>query len=59
MNKIFEASTFEPDRKFENTIIEIKDNHLKRIAYAATNKSAITSFDENIDPLCINNIFEA
>ena len=46
-------------QSFEKNIIEIKNNHLKSIASAATNPSAITSFDENSDPLCINNSFEA
>ena len=59
MNKSFEAAKFEPDPTFENTINEIKDSHLKSIASVATNLSAITSFDENLDPICINNTFEA
>ena len=59
MNNSFEAEKFEPDPKFENTINKIKDNHLKIIASAATDPSAITSFDNNFDPLCINNRFEA
>ena len=37
----------------------IKDNHLKIISSAATNPSDITFFDENFDPLCMNNRFEA
>ena len=59
MNNSFEAEKFESDPTFEKNIIDIKDNHLKSIASAATNPSAITSFDENLDPLCINNSFEA
>ena len=57
MNNIFEAEKFKPGPTFENNINEIKDNHLKIIAYAAMNLSAITSFDENFDPLRMNNIF--
>ena len=59
MNNSFEAEKFEPYPTFEKTINEIKDNHLKSISSAAKNSSAITSFDENSDPLCINNSFEA
>ena len=59
MNNRFEVEKFEPDPSFENTIIEIKDNHLKSIASAAMNPSAMTSFDDNLYPLCINNSFEA
>ena len=55
MNNIFEAA----NPTFENIINDIKDNHLKSIASTATNPSAIASFDENFDPLCINNNFEA
>ena len=59
MNNIFEASTFEPEPTFEKTTNDIKDNHLKSIASAAMNISAITSSDEKIDPLSMNNSFEA
>ena len=59
MNNSFEAEKFEPDTTFENTINEIKENLLKIIASTATNPSAIISFDENSDPLFINNRFEA
>ena len=59
MNNSFEASKLEPDPTFENNINNIKDNHLKSIASAATNPSSITSFDNNYDPLCVNNSFEA
>ena len=59
MNNIFEVVKFEPEPTFQNTIIEIKDNHLKSIASAAMNPSAMTSFDDNLYPLCINNSFEA
>ena len=48
-----------PDTTFEKTINEIKYSHLESITSSATNPSAITSFDDNSDPLCINNIFEA
>ena len=59
MNISFEAEKFEPEPTFEKTINEIKDNHLKSIASFATNPSAITSFDENVYLVCINNSFEA
>ena len=59
MNNSFEAATFEPEPTLENTINEIKDNHLKIIASAATNPSDITSSEETFDPFCINNSFES
>ena len=59
LNNISESAKFEPEPTFEKTIIEIKDNHLKSIASAAMNLSAMTSFDDNLYPLCINNSFEA
>ena len=59
MKNSFEAEKFEPDPTFENTINDIKDIHMKSITYAATNPSDITSFDDNFDPLCIKNSFEA
>ena len=59
MNNSFEAEKLEPDPTFETTINKIKENHLKIIAYAETNPSVITSFGKNLDPLCINNSFEA
>ena len=51
MNNRFKATKFEPDPIFENTINEIKDNHLKSIASSDTNVSAITSFDGKFDSL--------
>ena len=59
MNNSFEAAKFEPGPTFENTINDIKDNLLIIIASASTNPSAIKLFDENFDPLYINNIFES
>ena len=59
MNNSFESAKFKPDPKSEKTINDIKDCHLKSIASAATNPSAITSFDKSFDPLCINNSCEA
>ena len=59
MNDGFETEKFDPKSKFENTINDIKDIHLKSIASAAMNMSYITSFDKNFDPLSMNNIFEA
>ena len=54
MNKRFKAEKSEPAPTFEKTI-----NHLESIASTAMNISAITSFDENFDPICMSNIFEA
>ena len=59
MNNSSEAAKFEPEPTFENIIIEIKDNHLRSIASAAKNPSAIIFYDNKIDPLCIKKIFEA
>ena len=59
INSSSEAAKFAPDPTFEKTINDIKDNHLKIFTSDVTNVSAITSFYENFDPLCINNIFEA
>ena len=42
MISIIEASKFEPEPTFENTINDIKDNYMKTIASAAMNLSAIT-----------------
>ena len=41
MNNITEVEKFKPERTFEKTINDIKDNHLKSITYIATNLSAI------------------
>ena len=59
MNNSFEASKFEPEPTFEKTVNKIKFNHLKSIVSAAMNLSALTSFDNKIDPLSMNNSFEA
>ena len=59
MNNRFEAEKFEPDPTFENNINDIKDSHLKVISSASKNTSAITYFDNNSDPIYINNSFEA
>ena len=59
MNRIIEAEKFEPETTFENNINEIKDNNMKIIASAAMNLSDITSFEGKVDPLSMNNIFEA
>ena len=59
MKNIFEAEKLETEPTFENTINEIKYNHLGSIASAAMNLSAIAFFDENIDTLYMNNIYEA
>ena len=59
MNNKFEAAKFETEPIFENTINQIKYDHMKSIAYATTNISAITSFDKNFDPLSMKNSFEA
>ena len=59
MKNRFEAAKFETDPKFKNTIIDIKYNHLKSIAFTTTNPSAIIIFDKKIDPICTNNSSEA
>ena len=53
MNSIIEEAKFEPEPISENTINEIKDDHMKIITSVAMNLSAITlnkpsSFSENI-----------
>ena len=57
MNNIFEAAKFESRPTFENNVNEIKDNYMKSIASTSKNTSAITSFDNKFDPLCMNNSF--
>ena len=47
MNSRIEVEKFEPGPTFENTINEIKENHLKIIASTTMDISAITLFDEN------------
>ena len=42
MISIIEASKFEPEPTFENTINDIKENYMKSIASAAMNLLAIT-----------------
>ena len=59
MNSSIEVEKFEPEPTFENNINEIKDNHLKSIASAVMNISAITFFDDNLEPLSMNNSSEA
>ena len=53
INSIIEVEKFEPEPTFENTINDIKDNHLKIIASAAMNVSYIPLFDENIEQLSV------
>ena len=59
MNNRFESEKFEPDPTFERDMNEIKDSYMKIIASAATNPSVIISFDDNFDPLFINNSSKA
>ena len=59
MNSSIEVAKFEPEPTFEITINEIKDNHLKSIASAAMDISAINLFDNHIEPLSMKNSFEA
>ena len=42
MNSIIEVTKFEPGPTFEKNINDIKDSHLKIIASATMNPSAIT-----------------
>ena len=48
MISIIEASKFEPEPTFENTINDIKDNHLKSINSTSFTLSDITSFDNKL-----------
>ena len=59
MNNRFEVEKSEPGTTFENTLNEIKDNHLKSISSYSMNLSAINYFDEKTDLIIINNSFEA
>ena len=59
MNIRIEVAKFEPGPKFEKTMHEIKENHMKSIASAAMSLSATTSFDDNIKQLSMNNSIEA
>ena len=58
MNRINEVSNFEFETTFEKSIIEIKHNHLKSIAYADIYLSVINSIDENIEQLSMNSKIE-
>ena len=58
-NNSFEAENFEQEPTFENTINQIKYNHLKSTTSAARNSLDITSFDKNSDSLFIQNSSEA
>ena len=42
MNNSFEAETFEPEPTFENSLSDIKADHLKNITSIEMNVSAIT-----------------
>ena len=58
MNRSIEVAKFEPGPMFERNINEIKDNHLKSIASADMNLSAINLFDENLEHLSMKSRFE-
>ena len=58
MNNRIKAAKFEPEPTFENTINDIKDNHLKIIASATINISAITLFEDNLKQLSMNSSIE-
>ena len=65
MNIITEVEKLEPRPTFENTINDIKydindirDSHMKIIAFSTMNILAITSFDENFDQLSMIIIIE-
>ena len=55
MNSSIEVAKFEPEPTFENTTNDIKDNHLKSISSADMDISDITSFDNNLEPISMNN----
>ena len=58
MNSRIKVSKLEPGPTFQRNINEIKDNHLKIIASAAMNLSAITLFGENFKQLRMNSSIE-
>ena len=58
MNIRIKVAKFEPGPKFEKTINDIKDNHLKIIASATMNISAITFLNKNFKHLSMNSSIE-
>ena len=58
MNSRIEVAKFEPGPTFENTINDIKDNHLKIITSATINLSAITLFDNHFKHLSMSSSIE-
>ena len=58
MNSRTEVEKFEPGTIFENTINEIRYNHLKSIASAAMSLSDITFFNHNFEQICMNSSIE-
>ena len=54
MNSIIEVSKFKPGTTFENTISEIKYNHLKSIASATMNISTVAFFYNSFKQLSMN-----
>ena len=54
MKSRIEVAKFEPEQTFENTINDIKENHLKIIPFDVMDISAITIFDDNIEQLSMN-----
>ena len=58
MNIRIEVEKYEPETRFENTINEIKDNHLKIIASTTMNISAIILFEDNFKQLSMNSSIE-
>ena len=58
MNSIIKLAKLEPGPTFEKNINEIKDNHLKIIASATMNLSAITLFDDNFKHLSMDRSIE-
>ena len=58
MNSRIEVAKFEPEPTFENTVNEIKNNHLKSIASSAMNVVAITLFGDNFEHIIMNSRIE-
>ena len=54
MNRIIEEAKLEPGPTFENTINEIKYNHLQTITSVVMNLSSITFFDKNFKQAIVN-----
>ena len=57
MNSRIEVRKLEPGPSYEKTINEINNNLLKSMSSATTNLSAITLFENRLEPLSMRNSF--